>query len=412
MKYKTAIFLIFIGIIIIAVMLNFIGIDKIIHALNTANLYYILLAIFVQIFTYYLLALRWNIINKIANINVSIKNILPMILVGLSINNITPSARGGGEPVRAYILSKRAGKPYEDTFATVIIDRTLDMFPFLILTIITIVFIIISFDLSKLSSATFNLPPTLILAIIIISVIAVTATSVFLIYISINEKFGKKATRWIVKLIKRFYKKDPESLEKKVIQAISGFQKTMRRMLTDKKILYHALPISFLIWFTEILRVYIVFLAFNVEVPLILIGAVFILASLIGMIPLLPGGAGAIDGVMIGFYSALAGIPLALSAAATLVERSISLGMTTILGLLIIPYYGSSVLDKIKLTSMNEEETAKELIDELDYIEEQEEQEEQGEQEEQEEQDEKEEQEEQEGQEGQEEQEEHVDKGE
>jgi len=29
-----------------------------------------------------------------------------MLMVGLAVNNITPSARGGGEPVRAYMLSK------------------------------------------------------------------------------------------------------------------------------------------------------------------------------------------------------------------------------------------------------------------------------------------------------------------
>ena len=356
MKHKTAIFLI-IGIIIMAVMLYFIGIDEVIEALKIANFWYILLAILVQILTYYLLALRWNIINKIANINASIKNILPMILVGLSINNITPSGRSGGEPVRAYILSKDTKKPYEETFATVITDRALDMFPFLILSIISVVSIILYINISYV-----------ILIILIVSVIGVTLASVLLIYMSINEKFGEKATKWIIKLINRFYKKDPESLEKKVIKAISGFQKTMKTMLKDKKILYQALPLSFLIWASEILRVYIVFLAFGANVSPLLIGEVFIVASLIGMIPLLPGGLGAVEGVMIGFYSS-AGISPSITAAATLVERAISFWMTTILGFAILPYYGSSAIDKIKLTNLSEEETVKEVVEDLDYIE-------------------------------------------
>ena len=45
------------------------------------------------------------------------------------------------------------------------------------------------------------------------------------------------------------------------------------------------------------------FLAFGAHVSPIIIGEVFIMASLIGMIPLLPGGLGAVDGVMILFYS-------------------------------------------------------------------------------------------------------------
>ena len=72
----------------------------------------------------------------------------------------------------------------------------------------------------------------------------------------------------------------------------------------------------------------------------------FIVASLVGMIPLLPGGLGAVDGMMIIFYSA-AGIPSSISAAATVIERLISFWMTTIVGLIILPYYGSSVLDKM-----------------------------------------------------------------
>ena len=63
------------------------------------------------------------------------------------------------------------------------------------------------------------------------------------------------------------------------------------------------------------------------------------------MIPLLPGGLGAVDGMMILFYSS-AGITASISAAATVVERLISFWMTTFLGLLVLPFYGTSVLDK------------------------------------------------------------------
>lgn len=356
MKHKTAIFLV-IGLIIMGIMLYFIGIDQVIITLRMANVYYVLLAILTQILTYYLFALRWNIINKIADINISIKNILPMVLVGMAVNNITPSGRGGGEPVKAFILSKYTKRPSEETFATVVIDRALDTFPFLLLAILSIISIIFYFNISYL-----------ILIILVVSVVSVTGAFILLIYMSINKTVGEKITLWVVKLINRFYKKDPKTLEEKVITAISGFQNTMKLMLKDKKVLYQALPLSFIIWITEILRVYIIFLAFGADVSPLLIGEVFIISSLIGMIPLLPGGLGAIDGVMILFYSS-AGINPSISAAVTVVERLISFWMTTMIGFMILPYYGSSVLDKIKITSTSEEETAKEIVDELDYME-------------------------------------------
>ena len=92
-----------------------------------------------QVFTYYLYTLRWKILNGVANINSGIKELLPMVLVGLAVNNITPSGRGGGEPVRAYILAKEKNYPMEETFATVVADRALDTFPFVILAVLTII---------------------------------------------------------------------------------------------------------------------------------------------------------------------------------------------------------------------------------------------------------------------------------
>ena len=72
------------------------------------------------------------------------------------------------------------------------------------------------------------------------------------------------------------------------------------------------------------------------------------------MIPLLPGGLGAVDGIMILFYSA-AGITASISAAATVIERLISFWMATILGLVILPHYGSSLLDKVSSSSSSDE---------------------------------------------------------
>ncbi|WP_405304413.1 flippase-like domain-containing protein, partial [Methanobrevibacter sp.] len=124
-------------------------------------------------------------------------------------------------------------------------------------------------------------------------------------------------------------------------------------LISNKKGLVYTLTLSFIIWIFEIFRVYLVFLAFGANVNPIIIGEVFIVACLVGMIPLLPGGLGAVDGLMILFYSA-AGVSASVSAAATVIERLISFWMATIIGMILMPYYGSSVLDKISSGSSNE----------------------------------------------------------
>lgn len=346
---KKTLFFLGLSIAILAVMLYLVGIDQVIEALKLAKLEFIGIAIALQIFTYYLYTLRWKILNNLADMDVGIKKLLPMVLVGLAVNNITPSGRGGGEPVRAYILAKEKNYPMQETFATVVADRALDTFPFVLLAVLTIIGMAMYFD--------FDL---WLLILMILAVTAIVIILILLIYMSINPNFGKRVDGWIIGLVRRFYKKNSEELEDKIHNVISGFQDTMKLVIYNKKVMYYALPLSFIIWIFEILRVYFVFLAFGAHVNPVVIGEVFILACLAGMIPLLPGGLGAVDGIMIIFYSA-AGITASISAAATVIERLISFWMATILGLVILPYYGSSVLDKISIGSSDEiEESSKE----------------------------------------------------
>ena len=339
---RKTILLLGISVIILLIMLWFVGIDQVLDALKMANIFIVALAILTQIFTYLMYTLRWQILNRQANMDVSIRELLPMVLVGLAVNNITPSGRGGGEPVRAYVLSNEKNYQFEETFATVVADRALDTFPFVVLAAITIAAMTLYFKMD-----------TWLLVLMVVAVIAIVVVLFMVIYMCINPGFGKRVDGWIVGLVRRFYKKNSEELENKIHEAIFGFQDTMKTLISNKKGLAITVSLSFFIWVLEIIRVYLVFLAFGANVSPIVIGEVFIVASLVGMIPLLPGGLGAVDGLMILFYSS-AGISSSVSAAATVIERLISFWMVTIVGLVILPKYGSSIWDKISMSSSGE----------------------------------------------------------
>ncbi|WJI10187.1 UPF0104 family protein [Methanobacterium sp. CWC-01] len=334
MKYK-ALTLILVGIGILAALVLFIGPAKIEEAIKMADPWYLVLAFILQLLTYGLWTWRWSINIQAVGLSVKNRHLFPMLLVGLAVNNITPSARGGGEPVRGYILSKYTGSSFEKSFATVIADRALDTIPFIVLAVTSIV-----------AAASYLNLPRYGLYSIIMAVVVLVAGFLVLLYMSFNLEFGRRVSRWITRVIKRFSRKEHSQLEEKAQKAIHGFQNSMRTMGRDKNVLIYGLGLSFLIWFLEILRVYIIFAAFQVEVPLLVIALVFIISTLIGFIPLLPGGLGAVDGLMIILFSA-AGIPASISAAATIVERLISFWMTTIIGLAFLPYFGASVVERV-----------------------------------------------------------------
>ncbi len=333
MNRKT-IGLLFVGIAILAVMIIFIGPGKIEEALKLANPWYLLLAVVVQFVIYGMWTQRWSITIRSLGISIRKKHIFPMLMVGLAINNITPSARGGGEPVRAYMLGKYTKSPMENAFATVIADRGLDTFPFVLLAIITILYSVLSLKL-----------PEWIVIALIISLIVLVIVFFIILFMCINEAVGQRITLWFVGVFKRISKKKHYDIEDKAINAVKGFQSSMNIMIRDRRVLMYGLPLSFVIWFMEIIRVYIVFSSFGTPVPLGIIAAVFVIATLIGMIPLLPGGVGAVDGIMIILYSA-AGVPPSISAAATIVERLISFWMTSFIGMGMLPYVGSGVMDE------------------------------------------------------------------
>lgn len=334
MKYKPLL-LIIVGIGILIGMILFIGPSNIENAIKLADPWYVALAVVLQFAVYGLWTWRWSVNIKSVGISVKKMHIFPMLMVGLAVNNLTPSARGGGEPIRGYILSKYSKSSFEKSFATVIADRGLDTFPFIVLAVITI--IAAAFYLNLPSYTIY----TLTIAVVILLIFFIIA-----LYMSFNLEFGRKVSLWLVNLIKRFSKKEHSKLEENALKAIHGFQKSMRTMIKDRNVLLYGLPISFLIWILDIIRVYVIFSAFNVDVSLLVIAVVFIISTLIGLIPLLPGGLGAVDGLMIILFSA-AGVPPYISAAATIVERLISFWMTSIIGIVLLPYFGAGVVEKI-----------------------------------------------------------------
>lgn len=332
MNYKR-ILLILSGLLIMVLILWYIGIDTIINAIKEANPYLILLALGLQIISFLLLTGRWHLVNRATGVDVNFFSLLPMTIVGMAVNNITPSARGGGEPVRAYILTKKYDIPFERTLASVVADRSLDMFPFILLAIVTIISMILTFNISLSISI-----------ILSICVVGVVAAFILVIIVCINKDWGERIVNWALRQIRRFYKKKEGILEERVLGAVEGFQTSMKDLLTNKKVMLIGMPLSLLIWIFEILRVYVIFLAFGSSVSIFVIGAVFIISSLVGMIPLLPGGLGVIEGLMITLYS-LEGVTRSISAAVTVVERLISYWFVVILGLAILPYYGTSIID-------------------------------------------------------------------
>ena len=96
-----------IGIAIFIAVFHMIGISKILQNLQGLNVFLYSLAICFIFCSIFLWTLRWKLFIEAYGGKASTFNLSKNLIVGLAINNITPFAKLGGEPVRAYLLKKR-----------------------------------------------------------------------------------------------------------------------------------------------------------------------------------------------------------------------------------------------------------------------------------------------------------------
>ena len=113
-------------IFILSVYLAFSGVDyhKLVDALLTADYVWVLIPIPVMLLSHYIRALRWKTMLKpIVEIK-SVSNLFSAVMIGYFFNNVLPR---GGEFIRPLIVSEKEKISYSSTFATIVLERVIDL---------------------------------------------------------------------------------------------------------------------------------------------------------------------------------------------------------------------------------------------------------------------------------------------
>jgi len=165
------------------------------ETLLSASLDLLILSIFIQFISYIFLALRWGLIVKKTELNLSFYEIIKISLIGVAFNNILPSSIGGDFVRGAYIVKK--GMSLSNAILTLIIDRVLALFSLLV---ITCVFLIVYSDRVTFSSEIIKITMFMILTIFILVLILKTRFSKNIIQGFLLRYFSKKNTKIILML--------------------------------------------------------------------------------------------------------------------------------------------------------------------------------------------------------------------
>ncbi len=315
-----------IGALVFAIIIWVIGPNEVLSLLMQVEPMYLLLALGLQVLAIAAMAQRWKVFIEAAGQKTNFHTLFLMTIAGTAMNNITPSARMGGEPLRAYLLKKEYGLRTSAGLATVIIEKIADMTTF---SIITIAAIIYSFYFLNVPGHTVFL--------LVVSFFFTAAITAALIYVSLSKKIKAK---WFIKLIDKyqnFTKQWPivHEYREKMDDSLANYYKYVAK-ITSHRVVIKGMFWSLVYWSLEIARAYVLFLAFGINVPIAIIAAVYVLANIVGSLPLPPGS---IEATMIIIYSSTA-INTVTAGTVTLIDRLVSFWLVILAGVPITWYLG------------------------------------------------------------------------
>lgn len=300
-----------ISIFILSLLIYVSGPEKVFGYLIESNPIYLFLGFLLWVSSIIFRTIRWKILLKNVNSQPSFSVAIKALLAGLSISNITPGK--AGDPIRAYFLKKTSGDKISIVVSSILIERLLDFFAIVTLSMLFIFYIV--------ESPYFTL---------FVSGIVIYLTIFFVaIYIMISEK---RLLR-IIKILFRVFKFIPKIREKS--GEIQGFTKALHKSFLkykDRKSLIKAYFFSICIWIAESSILFLVLLSLGVHAPLLTIISITPMIIIISVLTFLPGGLGSGDALLVIIFSTLIGIPPSQLTAATILGRLVSFWPCILIG--------------------------------------------------------------------------------
>lgn len=286
--------------------------------IGTANPYYIALAFLAMFLMMVVWNLKWAYLLQ-QYVRVRSWHTLPILFAGVFVNHITPGAGIGGEPVRAYFVSKEYPVKMIKAFAAVMMDKLFNTMVIILLFIFSLIYGILVLRVDRALKAV--LATTLILLLI----------TTLLVY---RWKYGGKLRSIILHhLLKFFYHKafsrvlrqrfaTYKELHRYVHKKIKEFMGAAQEVLKEKRRLLISVAFAMLYYGLYFLAMDAVFRALHVSIRLAALITIVSISSVVADISFTPGGLGLTEVILLALYQAF-GLNVTAAASITLLQRAI-----------------------------------------------------------------------------------------
>ncbi|MDI6642621.1 MAG: flippase-like domain-containing protein [Candidatus Hodarchaeaceae archaeon] len=309
------------------------NLSKMLNALRGANYLFVGLAVGVYVFSIALWATRWRIALSAMGHNVDLCPLFLAVWGSVFVNNVTPFTYSGGDPLaRTYLLKKITKTPYSSGFAAIVAEFLLDLPVFL-----SFIAFGLMFSLGRIPA----LPALFLLALWL----AVLIVLVPLLPRLLRARAAAGKISSVVWRAARLLQ--VRTTKAKISRSVGLFYWGTYRVVCKRRRALSMVLIAAILWSFLMLRFYLIFQALGYPPPMPMLMLVATLPTIVGLIPLLPGGLGTVDVAYLSIFTVF-GVPLSLALSAVLIERAITYVLGTLIGAGALSYLGIQLWTKKK----------------------------------------------------------------
>ena len=274
---------------------------------------------------------RWQTALSFINHRIGFGTRYLILCATVFLNNITPGARVGGDPFgRIYMLHKLENMSYSSGMASLIGEFALT--PLVVVSFL-MAGLLLQFGKESVQSS-----------LLLIAAWALAALgTLFVPRLFFQRRIAAKGITRIAGRVLGWFGKRKNVQE--TVEGIEAFYSSTYTIMDKWQKVLSIGGWTLLISAFDIFRLYTIFLALGYHPQISMLLVASSLQIIVGLVPLLPGGLIIVEGSLVSVF-ALLGVPLNLAMAATVIERGISLVLSTIVGAGVFSYLGVKMATK------------------------------------------------------------------
>jgi len=329
---RTGVLVIAVGLFVFLLYLYFfVPFGDFVSVIKQADPFYYSLAFAALLLSAAFYSLAWHRLLHLLSVESSFWKVLQFVWVGNFVDLLVPAESISGDITRVYLMSKESGENAGKVVASVIGHRILTMMITLGGLVISTVYFVIRYN-----------PPMLIMEFVSVIGAGTLVSMILIFYLSRKRQATNKIVNWVVGLLVRISRGrwQFERLKKSAEKMLKAFHDGIDALGVRRDRLVLPVSLGIVAWLFDLLIAVLVFHALRVQVSFSAIVIVYSISIAIQTIPLgIPGEIGVLDVLMSTLYTLL-GIPIAVSAVATLLIRIMTLWMRLLIGGLTVQWLG------------------------------------------------------------------------